>query len=229
MSEELLKHPINFNYGKGTIGYIELPNKCPHCKRLTDFHYKLITYNKFTQRIEALILCGYKNCMGFMIAYYDVKGNVGNLTHLEPPLFEEIDLPDFANLVSSNFVSIFKEAVEAKSRGLNQIAGPGFRKACEFLIKDYAKSLITDENKRNQKEQQIENKFVGKVVEDFITDTRVQKVAKRAFWLGNDETHYLRKWTDKDISDLITLIKLMLDWIEIERLSAKYEDEMPES
>ncbi len=153
------------------------------------------------------------------------------MSYIEPPIFEEISIPEFANDVSPGFVSIFNEAVEAKSRGLNQIAGAGFRKACEFLVKDYAKSLIseTDEQEREKLEQQIEKKFVGQVVTDFIPDPRVQKVAKRTFWLGNDEAHYLRKWTDKDIDDLIILIKLTLAWIEIERLSDKYEDEMPES
>lgn len=231
MTEELLRFYVNFDFEEGSITTIELPNKCPHCKRLTQMHYKNITYNKFTKKLESLILCGYGNCNGFIIGYYELNGNHGKLTHIEPPLFEEIELPEFANEISNSFVSIFKEANEATSRGLNQIAGSGFRKACEFLVKDYAKSLITesDETEKANKEKQIENKFVGKVVEEFITDTRVQKVAKRAFWLGNDETHYLRKWTDKDIGDLITLIKLTLDWIEIERLSAKYEDEMPES
>lgn len=231
MSEELLQHNVNFGFPNGKVDFIELPNKCPHCQRLTDMHYQKITYNKFTKRIEALIRCGYGNCQGFIIGYYELIRNLGKLTHTEPPIFKEIELPEFANEISSSFVSIFSEANEATSRGLNQIAGAGFRKACEFLVKDYAKSMIvdTDEIDKTKKEEQIEKKFVGKVVEEFITDTRVQKVAKRAFWLGNDETHYLRKWTDKDINDLITLIKLTLDWIEIERLSAKYEDEMPET
>lgn len=230
LEEELLKVAVNFGSEIGNIDSIELPNKCPHCKRLTTFSYMQINYNKFAKRVESLIKCTYGNCQGFIICHYQLKGNLGKLSHTEPPLFEEIGLPEFANEISSNFVSIFKEANEAKSRGLNQISGPGFRKACEFLIKDYAKSLITetDPTEKAKKEEEIEKKLVGNVIKDFISDSRVQKVAKRTFWLGNDETHYLRKWTDKDIDDLVTLVKLTLDWIEIERLSAKYEDEMPE-
>ncbi len=40
-------------------------------------------------------------------------------------------------------------------------------------------------------------------------------MAERAAWLGNDETHYQRKWTDKDISDLKTVISLAEHWIDI--------------
>ena len=57
----------------------------------------------------------------------------------------------------------------------------------------------------------------------------MQAIAKRTLWIGNDETHYLRIWKDKDITDLIILIKLLVDWIEIEYLSNQYEtDMMPE-
>ena len=106
--------------------------------------------------------------------------------------------------------------------GLTQIAGPGYRKAFEFLVKDYAKSLKPDDSER------IEKLFSGNVVNEFITDPRIQAVAKRALWIGNDEIHYLRKWVAHDIDDLITLIKLAINWVEIERLSQSYTEEMPE-
>ncbi|TOH24456.1 hypothetical protein CGI85_24680, partial [Vibrio parahaemolyticus] len=114
-----------------------------------------------------------------------------------------------------------REAEDAKSHGLYQIAGPGYRKAFEFLVKDYAKSLDPE------KSEQIENMFSGKVVNEFISDPRIQMVAKRALWLGNDETHYLRKWAEHDLDDLITLIRLAINWVEIDRLSAQYEESMP--
>ncbi len=103
-----------------------------------------------------------------------------------------------------------------------RIAGPGYRKAFEFLIKDYAKSLTPD------KEKDIEKKFSGVVVSEYIQDARIQAVAKRCLWLGNDETHYLRRWTDHDVGDLVTLIKLTANWIEIEHLSKSYVEQMPD-
>ncbi len=90
------------------------------------------------------------------------------------------------------------------------------------MIKDYAKSLKPDDA------ECIEGMFSGNVVKEFIADPRIQSVSKRALWLGNDETHYLKKWTKHDLSDLITLIRLAINWIEIERLSEAYSEEMPE-
>lgn len=45
--------------------------------------------------------------------------------------------------------------------------------------------------------------------------------------LGNDEIHFIRKWTDKDIDDLKVLIRLAMTWIENEVLTKKYLDSMP--
>ena len=46
------------------------------------------------------------------------------------------------------------------------------------------------------------------------------------FWLGNDETHYVRKWEEKDIRDLKILIRLTESWIQNSILTDKYLREM---
>ena len=51
-------------------------------------------------------------------------------------------------------------------------------------------------------------------------------MAKRATWLGNDETHYYKKWPEKDISDLKILIQLTVNSIDNQLLIEKYEKEM---
>jgi hypothetical protein len=44
--------------------------------------------------------------------------------------------------------------------------------------------------------------------------------------LGNDETHYVREWADKDLQDLKRIIKVTLHWLEMEAEHEKYESEM---
>ncbi len=48
----------------------------------------------------------------------------------------------------------------------------------------------------------------------YVDNENIKQRAKRAVWLGNDETHYVRTWIDKDIKDLKLLIKLTVGWIE---------------
>jgi hypothetical protein len=57
---------------------------------------------------------------------------------------------------------------------------------------------------------------------------RIKDCARRAAWLGNDETHYYRIWEDKDLKDLKLLLQLTLHWIEDECATKKAVKDMPE-
>jgi hypothetical protein len=61
-----------------------------------------------------------------------------------------------------------------------------------------------------------------------VKSEQIKEIAKRAAWLGNDETHYVRKWEDKDLKDLKKLISLTLHWIEVETLTLEVIADMPE-
>ena len=62
-----------------------------------------------------------------------------------------------------------------------------------------------------------------------MEDARIKEVAKRAAWLGNDETHYVRIWEEKDVSDLKQLINLTVRWIENEIETRQLLENMPDS
>lgn len=112
------------------------------------------------------------------------------------------------------------QSSSAEHYQLDQIAGVGYRKALEYLIKDYAIHKSPNDKER------IKSLFLGNVINEFVDDKNVQECAKRAAWLGNDETHYVRKWEEKDINDLKTLIKLTEAWITNNLLTEKYMSEM---
>lgn len=65
------------------------------------------------------------------------------------------------------------------------------------------------------------------LVANYINSDQIREIAKRATWLGNDETHYVRKWEDKDLNDLKKLITLTIHWIEMEKLTAEVVQDMP--
>ncbi|MBB1378870.1 hypothetical protein H5120_12255 [Pseudoalteromonas sp. SR43-2] len=61
---------------------------------------------------------------------------------------------------------------------------------------------------------------------NYVTDENLKSCANRAVWLGNDETHYIRKWENHDLKDLKILIQLTCTWIQSSILTKKYMDEM---
>jgi hypothetical protein len=102
-----------------------------------------------------------------------------------------------------------------------QICGVGYRKALEFLVKDY---LI---KQRPTDQAAIESGALGQCINTYVTDPNIKQVAERAAWLGNDETHYKRLWIDKDVTDLKRLIGLAMHWIEVDHLTAEAISSMP--
>jgi len=98
----------------------------------------------------------------------------------------------------------------------------GLRKALEFLIKDFAIHEYPD------RKSDIEKSQLASVIGQYVTDPNVKSCATRAVWLGNDETHYMRKWEDKDITDLQTLVRLTVIWIESHQMTKTYLEAMPE-
>jgi hypothetical protein len=103
----------------------------------------------------------------------------------------------------------------------DQLVGIGLRKALEFLMKDF---LIEQHPKEADA---IKTTLLGGCIEKWVTDPNIKECAKRAAWLGNDETHYTRKWGDRDIEDLKRLVRLTTNWVDNVLLTKRYMAEMP--
>ena len=64
-------------------------------------------------------------------------------------------------------------------------------------------------------------------ISNYVSNVSLKEVAKRAAWLGNDETHYERKWGEKDCSDLKKTIAMTISWIELEQHTRDLQIDMP--
>ena len=98
--------------------------------------------------------------------------------------------------ISPLFGKIYNQAKAADSQKMSDVAGPGYRKALEFLLKDYAIRLNPNDVDWIRRAQ------LAQVIAKHFTDPRMSVVFSRATWLGNDQTHYERRWIDHDIDHL---------------------------
>lgn len=169
--------------------------------------------------------CTREACQNGFFGYYGQKDatNTLHLLRCAPISPKKTAWDDTIKLVSPNFVEIYDQAIAAESFELDQIAGGGLRKALEFLIKDF---LI---RRTPAKKTAIEKTMLGPCIQNFVDDEMLKQAALRATWLGNDETHYVRRWEDKDISHLKRLIKLTVLWIERIEHTEQFLRDMPES
>ena len=147
-----------------------------------------------------------------------------------PVELSSISQSETISKVSPDFCAIYEEAFKAEQYGLLLVAGPGYRKALEFLIKDYIIGRLTetDAEKLAIEKAKVEKTLLGTCIKAYVKSEQIKEIAKRATWLGNDETHYVRKWEDKDLNDLKKLISLTLHWIEVETLTLEVIANMPE-
>ncbi len=128
----------------------------------------------------------------------------------EPYTFQKTSFAEPLPKISKQFCDIYNEALAAETYGLTQKCGVGYRKSLEFLMKDY---LI---GRTPGQEHAIKSAPLGACISNYVSDDRIKDVAQRATWLGNDETHYVRVWADKDVGDLKDLYTAR-DTLDFER------------
>jgi hypothetical protein len=200
------------------------PDECPIChKRLVPS--ELEARASANESIQIAFQCTSTECRTIFVARYkkDVRGSSFELDGVYPIKFVGTNFAHEVTSTSSEFVEIYHQAEAAEAAGYDRIAGMGYRKSLEFLIKDYLGLIYPD------RKSEIANEFLGKCIDKMVEDPKIKACAKRAAWLGNDETHYIRKWASKDIDDLKVLVRLSTNWIESSILTAKYESEMKSS
>jgi len=195
--------------------------KCPFCKMhmIPQFMYLCIQgrdkYNVFCQ-------CTNPECEHSFVSEYRLSKSEYVYTCTSPNASMEIkSFSEIIQGISPSFCEIYNQAYAAQQMNLFQICGVGYRKALEFLIKDYIIGHL------GKSKESIEQKNLAKCIKEDISDERIKAVAERAVWLGNDETHYVRKWEDKEIKDLIGLIHLTIRWIESEVETERLLENMP--
>jgi hypothetical protein len=213
----------------GSSSYMEIaahPDHCPIC------HSKVIPKllwiegggRFYAADLEVVYKCPNSECDEMFIGYFRSGHSAsGVLALFLTRPFEPVPIA-FSQCIrdiSPTFCEIYDHAHKAEEFGLTQVCGVGYRKALEFLIKDY---LLRN---RPDDKTAIETKLLGPCIEKYVEDPRIREVAKRAAWLGNDETHYQRRWVDKDLNDLKMLVDLVLHWIEMEHLTEEALNSMP--
>lgn len=100
-----------------------------------------------------------------------------------------------------------------KRSNLFHVAGMGYRKAIEFLIKDYLLYLCPADKEK------IEKMSLSNCISNKLENEKLKVVASRATWIANDFVHYTRKYTDKDIGDIKRFIDACVYWIMTELIT----------
>lgn len=206
----------------------KFPDHCPLCHYGIEAKFQNLAHlvKGYPGRCELVFLCPRADCQSLFIARYRLPSYPGAdyYDYVGSAPFQPVGVKFSESIekISPQFCAIASQARSAEDQDWRLVAGPGYRKALEFLVKDY---LI---RARPAEAEKIKSMQLGACIANFVDNAKVREMAMRAAWLGNDETHYTRKWEDKDLEDLKKLIQLSVHWIEMEEMTKSVIGEMPE-
>ena len=194
----------------------ELPNVCPHCGKMIAARY----INSFIQtsddgnRTKAIAFWFCNGCGDFFAVTYHLSkiytnDYVGFEDSVIPPVMEKTVVPAEVLSVSPDFAELYEHAERAKNEGMTDLAGMGFRKALECLLKDTLIYLGQDES-------QVEKMTIANAIEAFEDNPRLKTAANNARVIGNDYTHYKARYKGYDIETLRKLISITCHWVCME-------------
>lgn len=187
---------------------VEEVGECPLCHVATSptfINGYLIGSKDNSIPLTAFIILYCPRCKNLYIAKYIF---INGLTDLYPYYFIRKEFSDNIKNLSPEFVNIYSQSLEAESNNATKgLAGLGYRKSLEFLVKDYLIKL----------KHQDKNTIINMKLNDCIKklDSDLQDIAKASVWIGNDEVHYFRKNEDYNIQDMKEFVDYLL--FEIER------------
>ena len=214
---------ISINDGRSRRNFnIEYPSKCPICK---GFGKPTCLYSAYIENSEHLnfdnptpdlfvvFFCSSCNRVfigNYLISYERNPRGCRALSFEPNQTPNKKQFPSNIEELSPDFCQIYNQAYAAQQNSLDSISGMGYRKALEFLVKDYAISNTPAEETR------IVKLPLAKCINQYIENDRIRKLALASAWLGNDETHYERKNSQYSVGDLIAFIDAMVSFIDYE-------------
>lgn len=191
---------------------VDLRIQCPNCEMFIDPNVvscisiennsSSALSRKQNTFFKILITAICQNCYTpITYIYKSYNNNFGCLDN--PLLMDTFPKPQFQKKfsekiknLSPNFIKIYNQAYLSEQFSLDEICGIGYRKSLEFLIKDFAIKYHPDD------EEEIKCISLSACISKYIDSPRLRTLATASAWIGNDETHYIRKHEDYNIEHL---------------------------
>lgn len=224
-SEFYLIGQIGLISGKKSF-YFQAPDFCPYCKKgvvasSCRIRNEFVKNNKGEDCLNLFSTYLCPSCLKIFIVLYEKDSTYYGeesplIIHQMIPYPSRTERFDHTITSFSNrFVQIYNEAFQAEQLGLTEICGVGYRKSLEILIKRYALKI------HPESKESIIKSTLGSCINKYIDDEKIKKLATAATRIGNDETHYERRYENKDINDmkryirsLVLLLQAELDYEE---------------
>ena len=191
-------------------------NYCHRCGCALPDSYPEAFFIPNKREIAFYLLFDCPKCKRSFVFEYVFAGEIANVRSFDlskrtykvfPNEHLQESFSDSVKAISEKFVEIYHQSQIAETEGCTEICGMGYRKALEFLVKDYlCKTYPNDADT-------IKTEFLSDAIRR-IEDPNIKTLAERCAWLGNDETHYVRKREDYKLDDLKRFIHALVYFLQ---------------
>lgn len=188
---------------------IEFPTECPHCgKPILPCELISLEVDAYTiSDLASIFYCNSCNEFIFTLSSNDIS-RINKIHTIYPYPNTARNFSESIEAISPSFTKIYKQAAQAESYGFDEICGMGYRKALEFLMRDYAIKNYPG------KTEEISKCTLSQCINTYCDNDPIKGLAMASAWLGNDETHYVRKYENYSIVDLKAFIDVIISYIE---------------
>lgn len=209
---------------KSHVIHFSLPKSCIYCNTVFEKRdlicskYIKVNNNSKNDRLYITMqceLCEEVSFFPYIVSTPYKRGSLFipkdlNAHPFKPRFYKKYPTPDLFNEelsnLSPNFIEAYSQAQQAEDEGLDAITGPAYRKAVEFIVKDF---LIY---KHPEQKDEIKKEFLSKAI-NRIDDARIKTLARATTYIGNDLTHYDKRDEQSSVESLKGFLLTMLYFI----------------
>lgn len=192
-------------------GNYKKPSVCPHCGFGTDA--PLIQKDTFSFNghylFSATCTCTACGKYFFFTCEYD-----SGKTDYSPIVYPNIAFTPYSNnileKISPRFIDMYNQALRSEFHKNIELAAIGYRSALEILVKDYAISEL------GLNPDEVSSKKLCSAIGTYLNQEELVKTADVVRILGNDYTHYERKYPQHDFELLKGYMEIFLKQIEVQ-------------
>lgn len=191
------------------------PAQCPHCGIYCDPLILGSTFiSPFTAKPPQFVFLIFQctACKKLFTATYEVtngKSHICCMTPFKPSAFSD----ELIEKISPRFIEVYNQALRAKDNKDLNLAAIGYRSALEILIKDYAI------NELNEPPEKVIKLKLFEAISNYLPENMLS-TADVVRILGNDHTHYERKYPELDFNLLQKYMDIFINLVQTKLLIA---------
>lgn len=189
-----------------------IPVECPHCGAYST--PQIVAHTSLLNSGMKIWLFIFHNdcCDKKSFALYKIQDGTIEFLGILPTVHKVPKLPDSIHEISPRFVDLYRQSFDAEQNSYFELAGSGYRNAIEVLIKDYAIQEL------NAPEKEVCKKKLSQAIETYLPNINASISADVMRVLGNDYTHYERKYEAIDFQVLKRYLQIFINSIDCEYL-----------